>query len=191
MIKGMAYPTFMTQVNGPEQIFYTDEEGWETTEIATSRISWKKTEDLLSRVCLKIRRAGRKCLFWKAKNTPIPFLITNTDLSPEEAVDFYQKRGNSENYIKEAKYDMVVGQLLLKSFWSNEAIFQLMMLACNLFLLIKIDRVKVMEYRQQIKAFCLKYIFLAGNIVRRAGRVVMKLSQRSSFREIYEHCPAG
>lgn len=93
------------------------------------------------------------------------FFIANTDLPPEEVVDFYQKRGNSENYIKEAKYDMAVDQLLLKSFWSNEAIFQLMMLTYNLFLLFKIDRLKPMEYRQQIKIFRLKYIFLAGKIV--------------------------
>ena len=48
-------------------------------------------------------------------------------------VEFYEKRGNCENYIKEAKYDMAVGHLLLQSFWANEAIFQLMMLAYNLF----------------------------------------------------------
>jgi len=33
----------------------------------------------------------------------------------------------------------VVGHLLLKSFWSNEAIFKLMMLTYNLFLLFKMD----------------------------------------------------
>ena len=36
--------------------------------------------------------------------------------------------GNAENYVKEAKYDMAVGHLLLKSFWANEAVFQMMML---------------------------------------------------------------
>jgi len=36
-----------------------------------------------------------------------------------------KKRGNVENYIKEAKYDMAVGHLLLKSFWANEAVFQM------------------------------------------------------------------
>jgi len=51
----------------------------------------------------------------------------------------YEKRGNAENYIKEAKYDMAVGRLLLKSFWANETIFQLMMLSYNLFLLFKFD----------------------------------------------------
>jgi hypothetical protein len=34
----------------------------------------------------------------------------------------YEKLGNAENYIKEAKYDMAMGCLLLKSFWSNEAV---------------------------------------------------------------------
>ena len=114
------------------------------------------------------------------------FFVTNAELSPEEGVDFYQKRGNCENYIKEAKYDMAVGHLLLKSFWSNEAIFQLMMLAYNLFLLFKIDFLRTTEYRQQIKTFRLKYIFLVGRIIRTARSVVMKLSKKNPYREIYE-----
>ena len=67
--------------------------------------------------------------------------------------------------IKEAKYDMSVGHLLLKSFWANEAVFQLMMLAFNLFLLFKFDSLSVAEYRQQIKTFRLKYVFLAAKII--------------------------
>ena len=44
------------------------------------------------------------------------FVTNRTDLSSEEVVLFYEKRGNCENYIKEAKDDMAVGQLLLHSF---------------------------------------------------------------------------
>ncbi len=47
--------------------------------------------------------------------------MTNTDLPSEKVVIAYEKRGNAENYIKEAKYDMAVGLLLLQSFWVNEA----------------------------------------------------------------------
>ena len=91
------------------------------------------------------------------------------------------------DYIKEAKYDMAVGHLLLQSFWANEVIFQLMMMAYNLFLLFKMDFAKGTEYRQQItcacgtgagKTFRLKYIFLAGKIIRTARNVVMKLSEK-------------
>ena len=99
-------------------------------------------------------------------------------LSSEEGIEFYEKRGNCENYIKAARYDMVVGRLLLQLFWSNEAIFQLMMLAYNLFLLFKIDMVRATEYRQQIKTFRLKYIFLACKIIKTARSVVMKLSEK-------------
>ena len=104
----------------------------------------------------------------------------------EKVVIAYEKRGNAENYIKEAKYDMAVGHLLLQSFWANEAIFQLMMLTYNLFLLFKMDFGKGTEYRQQIKTFRLKYIFLAGKIIRTARSVVMKLSEKYPNREIYE-----
>ncbi len=96
-------------------------------------------------------------------------------------MEFYEKRGNCEDYIKEAKYDMAVGHLLLQSFWANEAIFQWMMLAYNLFLLFKMDFARKTEYRQQIKTFRLKFIFLAGKIIRTGRSVVMKLSEKYPF----------
>ncbi len=106
------------------------------------------------------------------------FFVTNTELPSEKVVISYENRGNCENYIKEAKYDMAVGHLLLKSFWANEAIFQMMMLAYNLFLLFKFDFLSDSEYRQQIKTFRLKYVFLAGKIIKTARYVIM------SFRKI-------
>jgi len=81
---------------------------------------------------------------------------------------------------------MAVGHLLLQSFWANEAIFQIMMLTYNLFLLGKMDFTKETEYRQQIKTFRLKYIFLAGKIIRTARSVVMKLSEKYPNQEMYE-----
>jgi hypothetical protein len=136
---------------------------------------------------LKEEKDRAQLSFLEGEDYDYFFFVTNhTSLSSEEVVEFYEKRGNCENYIKEAKYDMAVGHLLLQSFWANEAIFQLMMLAYNLFLLFKIDMVKMTEYRQQIKTFRLKYIFLAGKIIRTARSVVMKLSEKYPYREIYE-----
>ena len=113
------------------------------------------------------------------------YFVTNTEMPSEKVVIAYEKRGNAENYIKEAKYDMAVGHLLLQSFWANEAIFQLMMLAYNLFLLFKMDFANGTEYRQQIKTFRLKYIFLAGKIIRIARSVVLKLSTNYPYQDIY------
>jgi hypothetical protein len=61
-----------------------------------------------------------------------------------------------------------------------------MTLAYNLFLLFKMDFAKGMQYRQQIMTFRLKYIFLAGKIIRTARSVIMKLSERYPYREMYE-----
>jgi len=73
------------------------------------------------------------------------FFVTNTQLPSEKVVISYEKRGNTENCIstpkenKEANYDMAVGHLFLQSSWANYAIFQMMMLAYNPFLLFKFD----------------------------------------------------
>ena len=68
-------------------------------------------------------------------------------------VKFYEKRGNCENYTKGTKYDMNIGSLKMKSFWANEAFFQIVILVYNIFLLFKMDKVPVSEYRQWIMTF--------------------------------------
>jgi len=52
-------------------------------------------------------------------------------------------------------------------------------------LLFKMDFANGTEYRQQIKTFRLKYIFLARKIIRMARSVVLKLSKKSPYQEIY------
>ena len=87
--------------------------------------------------------------------------VTNTTWELVDTVKFYEKRGNCENYIKETKYDMNIGSLKMKSFWANEAFFQIMMLVYSIFLLFKIDKVSGRAgfqpvYRQWILTFRLK-----------------------------------
>ncbi|AWG15216.1 hypothetical protein C2861_26010 (plasmid) [Klebsiella pneumoniae] len=76
----------------------------------------------------------------------------------------------------------------LKSFWANEAVFQMMMLSYNLFLLFKFDSLDSSEYRQQIKTFRLKYVFLAAKIIKTARYVIMKLSENYPYKGVYEKC---
>ena len=83
---------------------------------------------------------------------------------------------------------MNVGSILLKSFWANEAIFQLSMLCYNVFLLFKTDNTSPKEYRQQIKTFRLKYIFVAAKIIKTARQVVMKICNDYPYKEVYARC---
>ena len=174
----------MVQVTDPSITFVTRESGRETTELVTALNTWEKGRRFVISRVLKDEKDRAQLSFLEGEDYDYFFFVTNTEQSSEEVVEFYEKRGNCENYIKEAKYDMAVGHLLLQSFWTNEAIFPLMMLAYNLFLLFKMDFVGEAEYRQQIKTFRLKYIFLAGKIIKTARSVLMKLSEKYP----YERC---
>ena len=187
VIKGKGYPTLVEQVTDQSVLFVTGEEGRETAELITALNTWDKARRFVVSRVLKDEKDRKQLSFLESEAYDYFFFVANkTEFSSEEVVEFYEKRGNCENYIKEAKYDMTVGHLLLQSFWANEAIFQLMMLAYNLFLLFKMDFAGGTEYRQQIKTFRLKYVFLAGKIIRTARSVVMKLSKEYPYQEIYE-----
>jgi hypothetical protein len=113
------------------------------------------------------------------------FYVTNLELSANEILDFYKERGNCENYIKEAKYGMNVGTMLLNSFWANEAIFQIQMIVYNIFLVFKQDNTSVNEYREQIKTFRLKYIFVDAKIIKTSKQTIMKISKDYKYKEIF------
>ena len=186
LIKGKEYPTLASQVTAPTTSFMKGEEGRETTELFTKLDTWDKDRRFVVSRVMKPEKDRAQLSFLEGDEFKYFYFVTNTELPSEKVVIAYEKRGNAENYIKEAKYDMAVGRLLLKSFWANEAIFQLMMLTYNLFLLFKMDFTNGTEYRQQIKTFRLKYIFLAGKIIRTGRSVIMKLSEKYPYREVYE-----
>jgi hypothetical protein len=186
VIKGKEYPTLVAQVTDPSVVFVTGEEGRETTELTTALNTWKEARRFVVSRVLKPAKDRSQLSFLEGNDFDYFYFVTNTETASEKAVIAYEKRGNAENYIKEAKYDMAVGRLLLRSFWANEAIFHLMMLAYNMFLLFKMDFANGTEYRQKIKTFRLKYIFLAEKIIRTARTVVMKLSGNYPYQEIYE-----
>jgi hypothetical protein len=167
-IKGKGYPTLVAHITAPFVVYITGEEGRETTELFTKLDTWDKDKRFVVARVLKPAKDRSQLSFLEDSDYEYFYFVTNTELPSEKVVIVYEKRGNAENYIKEAKYDMAVGHLLLQSFWANEAIFQLMMLTFNMFLMFKIDFANGTEYRQQIKTIRLKYIFLAGKIIRTA-----------------------
>jgi hypothetical protein len=188
LIKGKEYPTLASQVTAPSIIFVKGDEGRETTELFTQLNTWDKDRRFVVSRVLKPEQDRAQLSLLEGDEYEYFFFVTNTELPSEKIVISYEKRGNAENYIKEAKYDMAVGHLLLQSFWANEAIFQMMMLAYNLFLLFKFDSLHISEYRQQIKTFRLKYVFLAAKIIRTARYIVMKLSTKYPYQVVYKNC---
>ena len=188
VIKAKGYPTLVSKASDPGLTFVPGEDSRETAELVVALDSWKKARRFIVKRVRKDPTQTAQLSFLPGEEFEYFFYVTNTGLPAEAVVAFYEKRGNAENYIKEAKYDLAVGHLLLRSFWANEAIFQLMMMAYNLFLLFKMDRGMKTEYRQQIKTFRLKYIFLAGKIIRSARQVVLKLPEQYAHQPIFNPC---
>ena len=85
---------------------------------------------------------------------------------------------------------MAVGHHLLKLFCANEVVFQMMMLAYNLFFLFELDSLHISEFRPQIKTFRLKYILLAAKSITKVLFMVMKLSAKYPFQDVFEKCLA-
>lgn len=147
---------------------------------------WDKTRKFAVVRELKPEEERKQISILESDNYTHAMYVTNTTWELADTVKFYEKRGNCENYIKETKYDMNIGSLKMKSFWANEAFFQLMMLVYNIFLLFKMDKLPVSEYRQWILTFRLKYIFVAGKIIRTARQVVLKMLEEYPYKVIYQ-----
>ena len=188
LIKAKAYSTLSSQVTDQSISFVKGKESRQTTELFTRLKKWDEDRRFVVSRVLKPEKDREQLSLIEGDEYQYFFYVTNTEWSTENVVIGYEKRGNCENYIKEAKYDMGVGHLLLKSFWANETIFQLMMLAYNLILLFKLDALTVAEYRQQIKTFRLKYVFLSAKIIKTARYVMMKLSTNYPYKELFEQC---
>jgi len=127
VIKAKAYTTLVSKVP-KDEYFEKGSEGRVTAEMFSKLDKWDDNRRIIvSRVLKENNETNQMTLF--EKEYRYFFFVTNDEsLSSEEVVLFYEKRGNCENYIKKSKYDMNVGNLILHSFWANEAIFQLMML---------------------------------------------------------------
>lgn len=115
------------------------------------------------------------------------FFVTNQEIwTATDVIWFYEKRGNSENHIKESKYDFSVNSITLNSFWGNQALFQIQMMAYNLLILFKLTKeVITSELRETAKTFRLKYIFVCGKINFGQRKIILNLSEDYAYKEIF------
>jgi hypothetical protein len=79
------------------------------------------------------RRVVAKITFFVDQLFPqIGFIVTNLNWKPKAVINFYNKRGTCEQWIKEGKYAFNWTKLSCQSFAANQARLQLFALAYNL-----------------------------------------------------------
>jgi len=58
----------------------------------------------------------------------------------------------------------------------------------TIFLLFKMDKVLASECKQWILTFRLKYVFMAGKIIRTARQNILKILEGYPFKEVFQNC---
>lgn len=140
------YPTMVLQGLEPSILFMTGVNGKETIELVTKVNIWDKERNFVISRELESEKERTQLSLLEREEYEHLFYVTNPELPSEYVVISYEKHRNAEIYIKEAKYNRAVGYLLLKPFWANEAVVQMMIFAYYLFLVFTFDSFHIPGY---------------------------------------------
>jgi hypothetical protein len=102
------------------------------------------------------------------------FFVTDRDWKAEEVARFYDKRADVERTICEVKNDLAIDHVPTSSFDANAADLALKILARNLLVLYR-DHGLQLKTRLRVMTLRRRYLFIAGRIVRRGGRLLLRL----------------
>jgi hypothetical protein len=129
-------------------------------------------------VCRIERHAGELC----PRHT---FIVTNLTAHPQEVIAVYHKRGQMENFIKEAKLDFGMDTLSHSSFLTNAVKLLIRGLAYNLINFMK--RLVLPKACKKSRMLTLRVILIkvAGRLVRSGRSIWLKLSSSFPYLDLF------
>lgn len=166
------------------------EDGIEVTELNYQAGSWEKPRRMIVvRQSIRTKpKAMGKMLFAdmpEYQNYRYQIYTTNLDLAPAEIWRLYRGRADSENRIKELKYDFGMKGFCLHNFYGTEAAFRMVMIAYNLMSLFR--QVILKEKAQQtLSTLRFKCFALGSWIVKNGRNKVLKLSVNAKRRPWFD-----
>ena len=105
------------------------------------------------------------------------FIVTNLPMEPEWVVRFYNRRGTTEQHIKEGKYAFQWTRLSCRRFRDNEVRLQLHALAYNLATLLRCIELPEAMADCSLTSLQLKLIKIGARVVRHARAVTFQLAE--------------
>jgi hypothetical protein len=106
------------------------------------------------------------------------FFVTDRDWKPEEVARFYDKRADVERTVCEIRNDLAIDHVPTACFAANAADLALKILARNLLVLYR-DRGLQLKTRFRVMTLRRRFLLIAGRIVRRGGRLLLRLAEGS------------
>jgi len=114
------------------------------------------------------------------------FFLNNSQKTSEEVCAFYNKRGTSENYIKESKMDCGFERLSCKTFWANAFRFQCAVLTYNINNLFRRTILPEELNRHSLNTLRVKLINTGCRIIRHARQVICQFGKSFRIKKLFE-----
>ncbi|MCX7745259.1 MAG: transposase, partial [Flavobacteriales bacterium] len=108
--------------------------------------------------------------------------ITNLTLPATLIWEMYRKRAESENRIKELKYDFGADSFNLKNFYATEAALYFVMMAYNFISLFR-QVILNTKIHEQMKTLRYKVFAIGGYLIKNGHQRILKLSLAMKRRE--------
>lgn len=145
------------------------------------------TEPYYGEYTIQINKTKKRRIVYKAFHlekggmlqlVPMVYCIITNDFekSPKEAMDFYEARGNSENFTKELKDDFSGGNPSHKEFVKNEMDFLISSLAYNLYHVFQQTILEEKDQTIRMNTYRLKYQKIAVKVIQHARQVTLSFS---------------
>lgn len=155
-----------------------------------NQVDWNDfdyTEPYYGEYTIQINKTKKRRIVYKAfrlekggmlQLVPMVYCIITNDFekSPKEAMDFYEARGNSENFTKELKDDFNGGNPSHKEFVKNEMDFLISSLAYNLYHVFQQTILEEKDQTIRMNTYRLKYQKIAVKVIQHARQVTLSFS---------------
>ncbi|MDX9752296.1 MAG: IS1380 family transposase [Flavobacteriales bacterium] len=121
------------------------------------------------------------------KDYEIAVYFTTCTLSASKVHGLYNQRGDSENRIKELKYDYGIDGFALKDIAATEAVFRFILLAYNIMALFKQKVMTNSRVQHQLSTIRFQCIAIGSYLVKNGRKRTLKLSAEGRRRHFLEH----
>ena len=159
-------------------------------DMVINQVDWNDfdyTEPYYGEYTFQINKTKKRRIVYKAFHlekggilqlVPMVYCIITNDFekSPKEAMDFYEARGNSENFTKELKDDFNGGNPSHKEFVKNEMDFLISSLAYNLYHVFQQTILEEKDQTIRMNTYRLKYQKIAVKVIQHARQVTLSFS---------------
>ena len=159
-------------------------------DMVINQVDWNDfdyTEPYYGEYTIQINKTKKRRIVYKAFHlekggmlqlVPMVYCIITNDFekSPKEAMDFYEARGNSENFTKELKDDFNGGNPSHKEFVKNEMDFLISSLAYNLYHVFQQTILEEKDQTIRMNTYRLKYQKIAVKVIQHARQVTLSFS---------------